>query len=298
MEFDIVLLTEKKYINPEKVDWYTEQVLTEDRLVKEALEAKGFEVTKKAWCDPYFDWSTTRAILFRTTWDYFNRLDEFLVWLADVSQKTKLINPYPQIKWNLDKHYLLDLKEKGIPVVESYFIKKGTKESLTAIHKKLGLVESVLKPTVSGAARHTYRLTEATFSSHEALFEKLIQKEDFIIQPFQKNILSKGEVSHIVIGGNYAHSILKIAKPGDYRVQDDFGGSIHLYATSLEERKFAEKAVKACSPTPCYARVDVIWDNNDALALSEIELIEPELWFRKNPKAARDLADAITHFYF
>ena len=38
MKYDVVLLTEKKYLNPATVDWYTEQVLTEDGLIQEALE--------------------------------------------------------------------------------------------------------------------------------------------------------------------------------------------------------------------------------------------------------------------
>jgi len=81
-------------------------------------------------------------------------------------------------------------------------------------------------------------------------------------------------------------------------VQDDYGGTIHLYAPSPEEIAFAEKAVKACSPVPLYARVDVIWDNNNELAIIELELIEPELWFRKNDKAADLLAEGVCETYF
>ena len=40
------------------------------------------------------------------------------------------------------------------------------------------------------------------------------------------------------------------------------------------------------SPMPAYARVDVIWNNKSELVVSELELIEPELWFRLNPHAA------------
>ena len=44
---------------------------------------------------------------------------------------------------------------------------------------------------------------------------------------------------------------------------------------------------------PIYARVDVFLDNENKLALAELELIEPELWFRNYPKAAHKLAKAI-----
>ncbi len=298
MKYDIVLLTEKQYINPEKVDWYVEQVLTEDRLVQEALENKGLTVIKKDWADPDFDWSSSKTILFRSTWDYFHRFDEFSPWLNKVSKMTTLINPAEQILWNMDKHYMKDLHDKGVPIVESHYIPRGTTLSLETIHEKLGWNETVIKPTVSGGARHTYRLNADNYSEHEQLLAELIKKEDFILQPFQKNVLKKGEVSHIVIHGKYSHSILKQAKEGDYRVQDDYGGSIQLYTASPEEIIYAERATKACHPLPLYARVDVIWDNNDELALIELELIEPELWFRKNENAAVKLADAIYTEYF
>lgn len=298
MKYDVIILTQDIYIDPKEVDWYVEQVLTEDELVQKALEAKGLKVTKKDWADPDFDWSTATTILFRSTWDYFHRFSEFTAWLNRISGKVKLINPESQIRWNIDKHYLLDLEKKGIPVVESHFIPKGSTQKLKEIHEELNWTETVVKPTVSGGGRHTYRLNPGNYAEHEELFADLIKEEDFILQPFQHNIIPKGEVSHMVFGGKYTHSILKIAKEGDYRVQDDFGGSIHMYAASPEEREFAEQVAKACEPLPAYARVDVIWDNNDELAVGEVELIEPELWFRKNHKAADALAEVIFDSYF
>jgi glutathione synthase/RimK-type ligase-like ATP-grasp enzyme len=232
--------------------------------------------------------------LFRTIWDYFHRFDEFSKWLEETKHKTKMINPYAQIKWNVDKHYLGDLEQKGINIVKSHFIEKGDSKNLADWHQELGWSETVLKPCVSGGGRHTYRLNPDNYAEHEAVFKELIQDEAMMLQPFMKNVPTKGEVSHIVIGGQYSHSILKIAKKGDYRVQDDFGGSVHDYTANEQEIKYAESVAKACEPLPYYARVDVIWDDNDELALGEVELIEPELWFRNFPEAAKMLAREIT----
>ena len=298
MHYDVVLLTEAQYINPTETDWYMDQVLLEDNLVKEALEEKGLVVAIKDWSDPDFDWSRAKALLFRTTWDYFHRYSEFSAWLERVSKVTQLINPAEQIKWNVDKHYLKDLEAQGVTIVESEFIPRKTPLRLSKIMQNKGWKKAVIKPTVSGAARHTYLLNEDNLNKHEKLIQPLLEEEDFIVQPFLENILQHGEVSHVVIDGNYSHSILKLAKDGDFRVQDDFGGTIHHYAASKEEISFAEKAAKACSPLPIYARVDVVLDNEQNLALSEIELIEPELWFRKNNGAAKALAEAIFKRYF
>ncbi|SVE32442.1 uncharacterized protein METZ01_LOCUS485296, partial [marine metagenome] len=79
--FDVVILTDNRYVNPEKTDWYIEQVLLEDKLLQTALEKQGLTVCKKDWADPNFDWATTKYAIFRTTWDYFERFDEFFSWL-------------------------------------------------------------------------------------------------------------------------------------------------------------------------------------------------------------------------
>ena len=86
--------------------------------------------------------------LFRTTWDYFDRYDEFSKWLEEVSTKTTLLNSANIINWNIDKHYLLDLEKKGIHICESHFIEKGSSTTLTELHKKLGWNKTVLKPCI------------------------------------------------------------------------------------------------------------------------------------------------------
>ncbi|NND53160.1 MAG: hypothetical protein HKN54_12240, partial [Flavobacteriaceae bacterium] len=64
---------------------------------------------------------------------------------------------------------------------------------------------------------------------------------------------------------------------------------------SLEEISFAEKANRACPELPIYSRVDIFTNNEGEIALSELELIEPELWFRFFPHASELLAKAIKH---
>ena len=292
-KLDIVVLTEDRYVAPKETDTYIENILLEDQLVIDALRKEGLKAERKSWSDPDFDWSTTKYVLFRTTWDYFDRFEEFNKWLTSVSAQTTLLNSAKIINWNIDKHYLNDLKEQGVPVCETHFIKKGTQTNLKELHKQLGWTKTVLKPCISGAARHTYKLTNETIDAYENIFQQLINHEDMMLQPFQENILTKGEYSFIVIDGTYSHAVLKIAKPGDFRVQDDFGGTVHQHVASTQQIAFAENAVKACVELPIYARVDVIIDNTNALAISEIELIEPELWFRNAPEAATKLAKGI-----
>ncbi len=266
---DVIVLTDKRYLQDSDTDVYKHNVFYEDELVVSALRSKGLQVMRLAWDDIKFNWSFTKCVLFRTTWDYFDRFQEFSKWLNDVSKQTKLINSEDIIRWNIDKHYLLDLKNKGIHITETHFIEKGEKITLQELHKKLNWNETVVKPCISGAARHTYKLNSGNIDTHEHVFKQLITEESMMLQPFQHNIVDKGEVSMMVIDGAFTHAVLKIAKKGDFRVQDDFGGSVHEYKPTKIEIDFAENAVKACPELPIYARVDIFTDNEGEIALSE-----------------------------
>ncbi len=297
MQYDIILLTESRYAAAEAApeDWYLRQILTDDQILADALRKYGLRVARKEWADPDFDWSSTRMAVFRTTWDYFHRFAEFSSWLDRVAAQTRLLNPLEMIRWNMDKHYLLDLQAKGVPIPPTRIIHRGENIRLADLHAQCGWthIETVLKPTVSGGARHTYRLNPGNWVAHDEVLRTLLTAEDMMLQPLQKQVVEQGEVSLMVMGGRFTHAVLKVAKPGDFRVQDDFGGTVHAYTPSQEEMELAERAVAACSPAPLYARVDMIRDNDGGLAVMELELIEPELWFRLHPPAAEALAEQL-----
>lgn len=291
--YDVVILTDKRYVSPEEITPYIANVLLEDEILTNELIQNGLKVYRTNWDNTDFDWKTTKTAIFRATWDYFERINEFIPWLESVKNKTQLINDYSLINWNLDKHYLTDLEKKGVKIPNSTFIEKGNTNTLSQFIKELGYDNFILKPAVSGAGRHTYKIHKDNTQEYEDIFAELTTKECMIIQGFQKNITTKGEIALIFFGTNYSHSVLKMAKKGDFRVQDDFGGSIHEYTPSQNEIEFATNVISKISPLPAYARVDLIWDNEDNLCLSELELIEPELWFRKEKTAAKRLTNQI-----
>lgn len=291
--FDVVILTDNQHLAPVENSIIMQNVLDEDNYVKIALEKLDLKVLRLSWDDKNFDWSKTKFILFRSTWDYHKRFQEFSNWLNKVSKQTTLLNSENIIRWNVDKHYLLDIQRQGIHICESYFIEIGETKSLQELTTKLNLSDFVLKPCVSGGGRHTYKINKNNIAQHEEIFSQLIKKEAMIIQPFQNNIVTKGEVSLVLMSGKFTHAILKTAKKGDFRVQDDFGGTIKNYIPTKDEINFAENAIKACEKSPIYARVDVFIDNNGKLAIAELELVEPELWFRNHPQAADKLAEEI-----
>ena len=274
-------------------DWYLGNILEDDGLLQNELERQGISSVRVDWARKDMDWSQYKCVVFRTTWDYFDRFEEFSQWLDDVSKQTKLCNPYSMIKWNMDKHYLKDLESKGIPVTPSRFVEKGSTVNIEDEILKSGWHELVIKPCVSGAARHTYRVNKLNAKAIETVVNKLLKYESFVYQPFLESVLTQGEDTLMLFDGKFSHAIRKLAKPGDFRVQDDHGGTVHDYQPDAEQIEFAEKAMAVCSTLPSYGRVDMVRDNQGKLALMELEMIEPELWLRKHPPSAKLFAESI-----
>ena len=88
---DVVILTDHRYENPKKIDWYIQQVLTEDNLLKLELEKLKLKVLIKDWKSKNFNWSSTKTVIFRSTWDYFDNYELFLKWLENTKSKHNVL---------------------------------------------------------------------------------------------------------------------------------------------------------------------------------------------------------------
>jgi hypothetical protein len=80
----IALLTEPRYAANTAApdDWYLGNILRDDGLLQAALTELGISTERVDWSKPDVDWSSYRLAVFRSTWDYFHRFDEFEPWLA------------------------------------------------------------------------------------------------------------------------------------------------------------------------------------------------------------------------
>lgn len=292
---DIALVSERRFVGREPApdDWYLRNILHDDRLLTDALAAHGLAARRVDWSDPSVDWGAFRLAVFRTTWDYFDRLPEFTAWLRRAEREVRFINDARTVWWNLDKHYLGDLERRGVAIVPSLYHEAGSAETLPQLLARSGWPEGVLKPCVSGAARHTYRVNTENAAALQERLAPVLAAEAFIYQPFVHDIQVGGERSLMVLDGVATHAVQKVPKAGDFRVQDDHGGSWSPYLPTDEEIAFAQRAVAAVEPRPQYGRVDIVRGNDGQLQLMELELIEPELWLRSSPEAAARLAAAI-----
>ena len=292
---DVALLTDHRYEASiaDESDWYLRNILDDDRLLQKALESKGLSSFRVDWARTDVDWSQFGCAVFRTTWDYYQRPIEFSHWLSQTSHQTRFCNQLSTVLWNMDKHYLKDIEKKGIPVVPCRFLERGSSMTLHDVMDETGWVEAIIKPCISGAARHTYRVNRESVASISPVVSNLLTCESLIFQPFEKEILSQGEDTLMLFGGRFTHAVRKKAKAGDFRVQDDHGGTVHPYTPSPEQIDLAERAIAVCNPPPAYGRVDMVNDNQGQLAIMELELIEPELWLRNFPSSAIAFANVI-----
>jgi glutathione synthase/RimK-type ligase-like ATP-grasp enzyme len=292
---DIALLTDRRYTaeTAQPGDWYLGNILHDDALLQQALRDIGLTSVRVDWADPGVEWEAFRCAVFRTTWDYFERFDEFSNWLGRIESRTRLCNVPQIIWWNLDKHYLADLHAAGVPVVPFRFIEKGEEPDPGRLLSESGWDEAVIKPCVSGAARLTYRLNAGNAAEVAERIAPHLKNEAFMLQPFMGDVARTGEDSLMVIGGQYTHAVRKVPKKGDFRVQDDHGGTVHPCSPAPEQIRLAGQAMAACSPQPVYGRVDMVRDDRGQWRVIELELIEPELWLRRHPEAARVFAGAI-----
>jgi glutathione synthase/RimK-type ligase-like ATP-grasp enzyme len=291
--WDICLITEPRYLNRKPGDEYIDNIFADEEALTYIFQIKNLRWIRVSWDDDTFDWSSARFSVFRTTWDYFERLQEFLVWFRKTRHLTRFINSPDLIEWNLDKAYLWDLASRGIPVPSGFYINAGVGIPLADICRLSGWHKFILKPAVSGTARHTYLFGLQELSSIIPVFESLNSTDSMILQEFQESVLTEGEVSLVMLGGRFSHAVRKRAKNGDFRVQDDFGGTLHSYDPEPEEIQLAEKALSHCPVLPLYARVDLIRDKQNNSCVSELEMIEPELWFRRHPEAAARMTDLL-----
>lgn len=290
-KIDVVIATANCYMTAAPNDGYVNQLIREDMYIVEALEKMGIHAIRRGWDDPQFDWLSTQAVIIRTTWNYAQHFPQFRTWLAHVAAQCQLFNPLDVIRWNIEKSYLRDLENRGVHAVTTVYASRD--EKLETVMDGHGWEEVVIKPVVSADAAHTYRIHRKDVAQYQVIWQKLQQEREMMIQPFQRQIAEKGEVSCIVIGNHFSHAVRKIPKNGDFRVQDSHGGSVVTYQPDADEMAFAEQAI-AASPWPTlYARADFVRDNEGRLAIMELELIEPELFFRFRPQAATELAEAV-----
>jgi hypothetical protein len=267
----------------------------DDRPLHAALRGLGVDVRLPAWDDAAFDFGACDACLIRTTWDYVERRGEFVAWAERVGAACPLFNRPEIVRWNTDKTYLRELEARGVAIVPTVWLERGAEPDIGRLLADRGWTRGFLKPVFGSTARETLRFDARGEGLAQAQrhADRLLRREALMLQPYYDTVETWGEGSVIFVAGRMTHAVRKVPRGGDYRVQDDFGACDEPYAPSAAEQAWAHDVLERAPHGLLYARVDLLRDEQGAPRLTELELVEPSLFFRHAPHAAEGLAEAL-----
>jgi len=256
-----------------------------------------------AWDDPAVDWSRYALAVLRSTWDYTQRLPEFLAWLSHAAALTTLVNPLDVVRWNTDKHYLAALERAGVAIVPSAFAEPG-EDADAALARFLAVHESarefVVKPAVGAGSRDARRHAREDRAEALAHLDALLRSgRSAVLQPYLDRVDAHGETALIHFDGIFSHAIRKgpLLRRGEDATRALFAAE-HITARTPDAAEFA-LAERTLAAIPferplLYARVDLIRDADGAPCVLELELAEPSLFFATSTGSAARFAQAIS----
>ena len=265
----------------------------DEPLALAALAEAGVKVDVVAWDDPDVAWERYDRVVLRSTWDYPERLQEFLAWLHRVSQLTDLRNPLPVVRWNIDKHYLIDLEQAGVPVVPTTFAEPGSRPALPD-------ERFVVKPAIGAGSRDAASYQR---DQHDLAFAHIDRLHaagaSVLLQPLIASVAVDGEWPLLFFDGQYSHSASKrVALPAASAVEGLFARETNApHTADAAQIAAAQAAVQVVVDrfgVPTYARVDLVRDDQGQFRVLELELVEPSLFLpQAGPDAVRRLVSAL-----
>ncbi|HTF90282.1 MAG TPA: hypothetical protein VK843_17840 [Planctomycetota bacterium] len=264
------------------------EVDADEDLLLAALSQRGVRARMAAWNDTEQDWDAPVPTLLRSTWDYIHDLPAFRSWLSRVAHAAPLWNPRSIVEANLHKGYLLDLERRGVPIVPTELVERGSATSLREIMKHRAWDAVVVKPAVGAGSFATQRFAAGEISHGERFQADHLPHRDMLVQPYLDAVEGHGERALVWIDGEFTHAVRKSPR---------FGGQDERVSEALpiaaEERALGELTLGPLASQLLYARVDVAHGPDGRLCLMELELIEPSLFLKQEPRALERFAAAI-----
>ena len=260
--------------------------------LQRALDGVGITTVPTPWTEHIDDASALQEfaqVLPLLTWGYHF---DHARWLRACSTWERaglaLANPARVLAWNSDKCYLGTLAQRGIAIPATTWTNHLTREQVDAMFDATGAEELILKPSVSGGAWKTRRISLG--DAVDAMPDGSIM----MLQPYLPSIESQGETSLLFFGGYLSHAVNKRPLIGEFRVQEEFGGLYRLLDVAPSGAlALAEQVLAAIEEPLLYARIDMVPDADGRWLLMEAELIEPDFYLGKDPREGSGFAHAL-----
>ena len=266
---------------------------SEDQLVCSYLQRYGVKTRAVVWDADDVVWNSCDAVVVRSCWDYHLEPSAFSAWLVALERlQVPVWNPAPILRWNMHKTYLRDLNTQAVAIPPTCWLDRGSHTELGTLFADHGWEEVVIKPAISATAYQTWRTSHQQAQQDQLRFAAGLQHADMLVQQFMEPVVTDGEWSLVFFHKQYSHAVLKKAQAGDFRVQDDYGGTVEVVAPGSELIEQAGQIINRIGAPLLFARVDGI-ERDGQLVLMELELIEPFLFLESDPSAIERFGDAI-----
>jgi glutathione synthase/RimK-type ligase-like ATP-grasp enzyme len=271
----------------------TADYVIDDKHAIKPLSELGWQVSTLSWRQTARPWGDFELVIIRSTWDYQNDVPAFLETLEHINTETLLANRLALVRWNLSKTYMRDLQQRGLGIVPTIWTDSLLAGFLATAQNKLGEGDIVVKPVVGASGYDTFRVSKGDSPERLQDIAARFENRGCMIQPFMPNIINEGEYSLFFFSGKYSHAVLKTPAGSEFRSQEERGARIRPIQPDNKLLRRAHEAMDTISPSPLYARIDLIRDETEDFLVMELELIEPSLYLSLDSKAPGRLAASI-----
>ncbi len=266
----------------------------EDTDLVDFLTGKNLFIDRVIWNDEKVNWGDYNIVIIKSPWDYHEKIDAFYTWLDELKKLSiTVLNPVDIIKWNSNKHYLQAIQDKGLKIIPSAYLPKGS-EFTHQYFEKFAVDKLVVKPCISAGAKNTIIISKDNMAAQKESIDALLAEEDYLVQPFME-VIKEGEWSFLFFNGKYSHTVLKTPKQDDFRVQQYHGGTVSYPQADPVHITQAAAFLEIIPQKTLYARVDGVMMNN-SFYLMELELIEPYLFLNGDPILLENYYQALMQF--
>ena len=249
----------------------------------DALARRGIDATWAVWDDPSVDWTTADLVAVRSTWDYEERVEEFLSWSEGLGDR--VLNGASVFRWNTDKRYLVELFDRQAAVVPTR--SAADADQIAAAVTEFGT--AVVKPAI-GAGGRGVEVVEAGVVPAPG------SQGPWVVQPLVESVRTTGETSVFVLAGVAVSQVEKHPADGEIRVQEEYGGVSSPADLGADQAAAAltvlDVAADRLGTAIAYARVDLL-HHDGRWVVSELELTEPGLYLDVLPGNAAAFADLV-----
>jgi hypothetical protein len=264
------------------------EVDTDQQLLLDALQARGIDARLVAWDAEEELWVPSEPTLLRSTWNYYHAPARFLAWAARAARSGPLWNELEVVHANLHKAYLVEARQRGVPIVPTLLLRSDEESDPVALVAAEQWRDVVVKPAISAGSHDTQRHPVEDAAAIRAHVAAVRSRCDVLIQPYLAAVEQRGERSIVWIDGEITHCMRKHPR---------FAGGVEKvdgpFVPTAAERTVVTTALRPWAERLLYARVDLVDDELGRPLVMEIELIEPSLFLLECPQALERFVAAI-----